>query len=49
MTEEVINTAYLETRLGVFDDSQEISDMLSDVWTVTSHTRGPRILMGCTF
>ena len=31
MTEGVINTAYLEKRLGVFDDSQEISDMLSDV------------------
>jgi hypothetical protein len=48
MTEEILNTAYLEKRLGVFDDSQEISDMLSG-WTVTSHTKGPRILMGCTF
>jgi hypothetical protein len=29
MTEEILNAAYLEKRLGVFDDSQEISDMLS--------------------
>jgi hypothetical protein len=35
MTKGVINTAYLETRLGVFDDSQEISDMLSGMDYVT--------------
>jgi hypothetical protein len=35
MTEEILNTAYLEKRLGVFDDSQEISDMLSGMGYVT--------------
>jgi hypothetical protein len=29
--QEILNAAYLEKRLGVFDDSQEISDMLSEV------------------
>ncbi len=37
MTEGVINTAYLEKRLGVFDDSQEISDMLSGMDCYVTH------------
>ena len=37
MTEGVINTAYLETRLGVFDDSQEISDMLAGMDCYVTH------------
>jgi hypothetical protein len=35
--QEILNTAYLEKRLGVFDDSQEISDMLSDVDSYVTH------------
>ena len=37
MTEEILNTAYLEKRLGVFDDSQEISDMLSGMDCYVTH------------
>jgi hypothetical protein len=37
MTEGVINTAYLEKRLGVFNDSQEISDMLSGMDCYVTH------------
>jgi hypothetical protein len=31
MTKEVINTAYLEKRLGVFDDSEEIVHLLREI------------------
>jgi hypothetical protein len=35
-----IHTVILEKRLGVFDDSQEISDMLSGDGLLRVHTRG---------